>query len=73
VSLGTNENTVQDAECPMCEGVGGFPVTEMECCGQPASDGSCCGYGRPAARLRQCEFCCGDGKLPILHADLLKA
>jgi len=57
----------------MCDGEGGFPKTEMECCGMPASDGSCCGMGRPTARLEQCEWCGGTGQMPVLHANLLKA
>jgi DnaJ-class molecular chaperone len=59
------------ADCPMCEGAGGFPRTEMECCGAPAFDGSCCGMGKPVARLDQCEYCGGSGKLPILGEEIL--
>ena len=53
-----------ELECPYCDGSGDIPVTVMECCGMPALDGSCCGMGKVAARLEQCEWCANRPKPP---------
>src|SRR5205814_1176525 len=69
----TNRCTDIQADCPVCGGEGGSPCTAIECCGMPALDGSCCGQGKAVARLEQCEWCGGSGKMSVHEADLLKA
>ena len=58
--MSATEHDRADVDCPMCEGRGIVECTDYV-------------EHIPVRSGRECEFCGGDGKLPVLQVELVNA
>jgi len=67
----TDTNSVKEADCFQCGGLGCLSASEPACCGNTTDNGECRSHCVIEQQIQiQCDLCGGGGKLPIL--ELLK-